>query len=65
MHELQRVLEREIRQLAGSIFGQPQGSALDGSAEADASVGLDGHTNACSHAKRGMAYYGATQSHPV
>jgi len=39
MHELQRVLEREIRHLAGSIFGQPQGSALDGSAEADASVG--------------------------
>ncbi len=42
MHELQRVLERQVRKLASSVLGQPQRSALDRSAEADVRVGLGG-----------------------
>jgi hypothetical protein len=43
MHELQRVLERQVRELAGGVLGHPEGSALDCSAEADVRVGLGGH----------------------
>ena len=42
MDELQRVLERQVRELAGGVLGQPEGSALDRSAEADVSMGLGG-----------------------
>ena len=42
MHELQRVLERQVRELASGVLGQPESSALDCSAEADVSVGLGG-----------------------
>jgi hypothetical protein len=43
MHELQRVLERQVRKLAGRVLGQPESSALDRTPEPDASVGLRGH----------------------
>jgi hypothetical protein len=43
MHELQRVLQRKVRQLAGGVLGHPERPALDGSAEADVSVRLGGH----------------------
>ena len=49
MHELQRVLERQVRELASGVLSQPECSALDRSAEADVSVGLGGHKNVCSH----------------
>ena len=42
MDELQRVLERQVRELAGGVLGQPQSSALDRSAEPDVRVGLGG-----------------------
>jgi hypothetical protein len=35
MDELESVLERQVRELAGSVLGHPEGSALDRSAEAD------------------------------
>jgi hypothetical protein len=43
MDELQNILEREIRQLASRVLGQPESAALDRSAEADVRVGLGGH----------------------
>jgi len=43
MHKLQRVLERQIRELAGGVLGQPQRPALDRTAEADVRVWLRGH----------------------
>jgi hypothetical protein len=43
MDELQRVLERQVRELAGGVLGQPEGSALDSAAEADVSMRLCGH----------------------
>lgn len=43
MDELQRVLEREVRQLASGVLGHPQRPALDRPTEADVSVGLRGH----------------------
>ena len=42
MHELQRVLERQVRKLASRVLGQPQRSALDGYAEANVRVRLSG-----------------------
>jgi hypothetical protein len=33
MHELQRVLERQVRELARRVLGHPQGPELDRSAE--------------------------------
>ena len=42
MYELERVLERKVRELAGGVLSEPQGSALDRSAEADVSVRLRG-----------------------
>ena len=35
MDELERVLERQIRELAGSVLGKPECSALDSATEAD------------------------------
>lgn len=43
MHELQRVFERQVRELAGGVLGKPERSALDRPAEADVSVRLRGH----------------------
>jgi hypothetical protein len=43
MDELERVLERQVRELASGVLGHPQSSALDSSAEADVSVGLSRH----------------------
>jgi hypothetical protein len=43
MHELQRVLERQVRKLAGGVLGQPESSALDCSAEPNVRVRLRGH----------------------
>jgi hypothetical protein len=40
MDELKQIFEREIRQLAGSVLSEPERSALDRSAEADAGVRL-------------------------
>jgi len=40
---LQRILEREVRQLACGVLGHPEGAALDRSAEADVSAGFRGH----------------------
>ena len=42
MDELQRILERQVRELASGVLGQPQCSAFDRSAEADVSVRLCG-----------------------
>jgi hypothetical protein len=43
MHELQRVLERKVRELARRVLGQPERPSLDGAAEADMGAGLGGH----------------------
>ena len=43
MHELQRVPERQVRELASGVLSQPEGATLDRSAEADLSVRLAGH----------------------
>ena len=43
MHELQRVLERKVRELASSVLGHPQRSTLDRSAEAGVGVCLGCH----------------------
>jgi hypothetical protein len=43
MDELQEVFERQVREFASGVLGQPQNSALDRSAKADVSVGLGGH----------------------
>ena len=40
--ELERVLEGEVRELAGRVLGHPQCSALDRPAEANAGVRLRG-----------------------
>jgi hypothetical protein len=42
MHEPQRVLERQVRELAGRVLGEPKRSALDRSAEANMRVRLGG-----------------------
>jgi hypothetical protein len=42
MDKLQRVWEREVRELASGILGEPEGSAFYRSAEADVSVRLGG-----------------------
>jgi hypothetical protein len=41
--ELPRILEQQVRKLAGRVLSQPQSTTLDRSAEADVSVGLGGH----------------------
>lgn len=41
MHELERVLERQVRELAGGV--QPERSALDRPAEAEVGMLLRGH----------------------
>ena len=41
--ELQGILEREVRQLAGGVLGQPECSALDRASEADVGVRLSRH----------------------
>jgi hypothetical protein len=40
LDELEGILERELRKLTSRIFGHPEGSALDRSAEADVRVRL-------------------------
>ena len=40
--ELERVLERQIREFASSVLSQPESSALDGTTEADVRVRLRG-----------------------
>jgi hypothetical protein len=42
MHELQRILERQVRELASGVFSEPECSALDCTAEANVGVGLGG-----------------------
>jgi hypothetical protein len=42
MDELQSILERQVRQLAGGVLGEPECATLDRAAEADVSVGLGG-----------------------
>jgi hypothetical protein len=49
MHDQGRILQRQVRQLAGGVLGHPESSAFDRSTEANVSVRLDGHTNTCSH----------------
>ena len=41
--ELERVLERQVRELASCVLGEPECTALDRSAEADVRVRLGGH----------------------
>jgi hypothetical protein len=41
--ELQKVRERQVREVAGGVLGQPECSALYRSTEADVSVRLGGH----------------------
>ena len=43
MDELERILERQVRELASGILGGPERPALDGSPEADVSMRLRGH----------------------
>jgi hypothetical protein len=38
MHKLQRVLERQVRELSGGVLGQPQRPAFDRTLEANSSV---------------------------
>jgi hypothetical protein len=38
MDELERVLERQVRDLASGVFSEPECSALDGATEADVRV---------------------------
>jgi hypothetical protein len=40
MHQLERVFERQARQLAGRVLSHPKRTALDRSVEADVGVGL-------------------------
>jgi hypothetical protein len=40
MDELQRILERQVREFASGVLGHPQRPTLDRSAEADLSVRL-------------------------
>jgi hypothetical protein len=40
---MERVLERQVRELASCVLGHPQSSTLDRSAEADMRHGLSGH----------------------
>ena len=54
MDELQRVLERQVRELASGVLGQPQCSALDRSAEADVSVGLGGQERMFAYSRTGQ-----------
>jgi len=42
MDQLEQVLERQVRELAGGVLGEPQRPPLDRSAEADVGVGLSG-----------------------
>ena len=48
MHELQGVLERQVRQLAGGVLSSPESSTLDRPAEANGGV-ASAVTNVCSH----------------
>ena len=43
MYELQRLLQRQVRQLASGVLGHPESSALDRTAEAGVSVRLRCH----------------------
>jgi len=54
MDELERILEREVRKVAGGVFSSPQRSALDRSAEADAGVRLGGHERMFAWLTRGF-----------
>jgi hypothetical protein len=42
MHKLEQVLERQVRELASGVFGEPECSAFDGSVEADLGMRLRG-----------------------
>jgi hypothetical protein len=52
LHELQGILERQVRQLAGCVLREPECSALDRTAEADLGVRVRRSTNICSHRHR-------------
>ena len=54
MDELECVLKRQVRQLAGSVLGQPEGSTLDRSAEADCAW-VCAVKNVCSQALKLLA----------
>jgi hypothetical protein len=41
--ELEGVIEREVRELACCVLGEPECATLDRSAEANVSVRLSGH----------------------
>jgi hypothetical protein len=43
MDKLERVLKRQVRQLAGGVLGHSQGTSLDRAAEVHVRVGLGGH----------------------
>jgi hypothetical protein len=42
MYELQRVFERQVRQLAGGVLVHPESPALDRTAEVSVSIRLGG-----------------------
>jgi hypothetical protein len=52
MDELQRVLERQIRELASSVFGHPESRTLYRVAEADVGVRLGGQERMFPHSAR-------------
>jgi hypothetical protein len=43
MHELQRILKRQVRELARRVLGEPERPSLDRAPEANLSVRLCGH----------------------
>src|SRR5262245_33620132 len=43
MHELKGIVQREVRELASRVLGEPEGPTLDRTAEADLRVGLRCH----------------------
>lgn len=54
MDELQRVLKRQVRELASSVLSQPQRPSLARSAEADVRVGLGGHERMFPRSRTGL-----------
>jgi hypothetical protein len=43
MDQLQKILERQVREFTGGILGHPECSTLDGAAEPNLRVGLGDH----------------------
>ena len=66
MHELERILQRQIEGFASGILGHPERSALDRSAEAVVRARLGGHEHmfSCQSQEAAQAGRGAVFSTP-